>query len=420
MKDIKTNDNNVYKIALLVSLACVLQIAESLIPHPIPGLRLGLANIITLIALINLGFGYALEITVLRTVLSSFMIGTFMSPGFVLSFASGIMSTITMGFLYWLAHAKKQHLFSIVGISIVGALMHNVTQLSLAYFIMIKHTGIFIFLPWLSIGAVFIGWFTGIVSARICLRLKEERGKNPAIKEVLKGRTPLLLNHYTPGESLIHRLPPEIKIASIIILSLAVLIINSYWFYASLFIFFMAVTVISRTSFNDLFLSARRSSSLIFASFLFPVFFNSGKHVLSRFIYCTITTEGLNTGIIFALRIICLILASSLLSRTTSPEDLTRGLARVLSPLRPLGISGKRAAMILSLSWRAVPVFWEMAKHSIRKMDLKKIKSPRNLTVFMSDIITNLYLETDDLTDSLKGFYREEPASLRKEAAEIL
>ena len=176
MKDIKTNNSNVYKVALLVSLACVLQIAESLIPHPIPGLRLGLANIITLVALINLGFGYALEITVLRTVVSSFMMGSFMSPGFMLSFAAGVMSTLTMGFLYWLAHAKKQHLFSIVGISIAGALVHNITQICLAYFIMIKHAGIFIFLPWLSIGAVFIGWFTGVVSSKICLKLKEMEG----------------------------------------------------------------------------------------------------------------------------------------------------------------------------------------------------------------------------------------------------
>ena len=63
-------DRRIHKIALLVSLACVLQIAETFIPHPIPGLRLGLANMLTLTAMVILGFGYALQIAILRTLLS--------------------------------------------------------------------------------------------------------------------------------------------------------------------------------------------------------------------------------------------------------------------------------------------------------------------------------------------------------------
>jgi len=399
MRENQKNSDNIYKVALLVSLACVLQIAESLIPHPIPGLRLGLANIITLVVLINLGFGYALEITVLRTVLSSFVMGTFMSPGFILSFAAGVMSTFTMGFLYWLAHTWKQRLFSIVGISVAGALVHNIVQLGLAYFIMIRHPGIFVFLPWLSIGAVFIGWFTGVVSSKICLKLKEMEGRRLASK-VKKEYQELKLSHYLAGDSIIHRILPEIKIAGVIILSLAVLFFSSPWFYAALFVFFAALATISTTSFRYLFSSARRCSSLIFASFLFPVFFNSGKHVVSHFAYFNITSEGLNTGIIFALRLIFLIWASSLLVRTTSPEDLGRGLARILSPLRPLGISGKRVAAILSLSWVAIPVFWEIARNSFRNLDLRKAKDPRNLITFMSDIIVNLYLEAESLAGS--------------------
>ena len=402
MKENQTTDNNIYKIALLVSLACVLQIAESFIPHPVPGLRLGLANIITLVALVNLGFGYSLEITILRTVLSSFVMGTFMSPGFILSFAAGVMSTLTMGFLYWLAHVWKQRLFSIVGISVAGALVHNIVQLGLAYLILVKHAGIFIFLPWLSIGAVFIGWFTGVVSGKICLKLKETEGRRVASK-VKKEYQGLKFSHYLAGDSIVHRILPEIKIASIVILSLAVLFFSSLWFYAALVVFFAAVAAISTTSFRYLFSSARRCSSLIFASFLFPVFFNSGKHVVSHIAYFNITSEGLNTGIVLALRIIFLIWASSLLARTTSPEDLGKGLSRILSPLQPLGISGKRVAAILSLSWTAIPVFWEIARNSIRELDLKKAKDLRNLTTFMSDIIVNLYLETGELTDSWKG-----------------
>ena len=82
-----SDNSRTYKIALLISISCVLQISESFIPHPIPGLRLGLANMLTLVALVTLGFRAALEIAVLRTVLSAFIMGTFMSPTFVLSFS---------------------------------------------------------------------------------------------------------------------------------------------------------------------------------------------------------------------------------------------------------------------------------------------------------------------------------------------
>ena len=157
-------DNKIYKIALLVALACVLQIAESLIPHPIPGLRLGLANMLTLTAMVVLGFRYALEVAVLRTILSAFIMGTFMSPTFILSFAGAVTSTLIMGFFYWLSGVHRRFRFSIIGLSIIGAFCHNLVQLYLAYLLLVKHEGIFVFFPWLSIGAVATGWVVGVVA----------------------------------------------------------------------------------------------------------------------------------------------------------------------------------------------------------------------------------------------------------------
>ncbi len=163
-------DRKIYKIALLVSISCVLQISESLIPHPIPGLRLGLANMVTLIALVTLGFRSALEIAIFRTVLSSFIMGTFMSPTFILSFSGAAISTLVMGFFYWLSSFHRRYRLSIIGISIIGALSHNIIQLYLAYLILVKHGGIFVFFPWLCIGAVVTGWITGTVAGSVMIK----------------------------------------------------------------------------------------------------------------------------------------------------------------------------------------------------------------------------------------------------------
>lgn len=397
--------HSVYKIALLVSISCVLQISESLIPHPIPGLRLGLANVITLIALITMGLRCALEVTILRTLLSSFIMGTFMSPTFILSFSGGLISTLVMGFFYWLAFFHKRLRLSIVGISVVGALTHNIVQIYIAYLILIKHPGIFVLFPWLIIGAVFMGWVTGIAAGKVCQKLKEAQGQEVIIDKIQTDYSNLMLKSYMAGSTIIHRLSAEIKIAIIFLLSLAVLIISNLWFYLGLFIFLAVMIIISRTSFIFLFSKLKRYASLVLISFLFPIFINHGNHVLLSLAYFRITTEGINTGIVFSTRIIFLVLASSLLTRTTSPEDLTRGLTRMLSPLSPLGISGKRMASILSLSWMAIPIFWEMARNIIRRVDLKKAKNIRNLIPLLSDFIVTLYLETEQVSASWEKDY---------------
>lgn len=397
MNEIKES-HNVYKIALLVSIACILQIAESLIPHPIPGLRLGLANVITLIALVIMGFGYAMEITILRTILGSFLMGTFMSPTFILSFSGGVISTLIMGFFLWLSRGHKPIRFSIVGISIVGALTHNIVQLYLAYLILVKHPGIFIFFPWLCIGAVIMGWVTGIVAGQVCLNLKERKRPDGESAEVTRADCSSLgFQQYLPGHSVIHRLPAEIKIVCLVILSLAMLTFNNLSLYLGLSFLLIMIFIASQTPPGFLLMRARKYASMMFASFLFPLFFNSNGHVLSQLAYLKITAEGLNTGAILSLRILFLALLSSVLARTTSPQDLAQGLAKALSPLRILGISGKRIAAIFSLSWMAIPVFLGVSKTILRSLDFKKAKNISRLISLLSDFITRFYLETEQM-----------------------
>ena len=83
-------DNKIYKIALLVALACVLQIAESLIPNFLsPVCDWGWT--VNFTAMVVLGFRYALVVAVLRTILGAFIMGTFMSPTFILSFSGAVL-----------------------------------------------------------------------------------------------------------------------------------------------------------------------------------------------------------------------------------------------------------------------------------------------------------------------------------------
>ncbi len=410
MSGAEQRTTNIYRMALLVAIACVLQISESLIPHPIPGLRLGLANVLTVTALVNLGFGCALELAILRTLLSAFILGTFMSPGFILSFSGAVVSALTMGALYWLSGLNRRYRLSLVGISIVGALSHNVTQLCLAYLILVRHKGIFAFFPWLGIGAVLTGWLTGAVASAVCRKLQTGRRQVSAVETPTAGRTAPTSRQYLKGSSFLHRLPAEIKIISILILSLAVLVWNDLWVTAALFSLIVVVVVLSRTSFTFLLCRFKKYSSLLLIAFLLPVLFNSGRHSLMSVGSFQVTSEGLSTGVLLAWRILCLVVLSTLLLRTTSAEELARGLARVLSPLRVVGISGKRTATILSLSLTAIPVVGERVKNMIRVANLKKPRNLRQLVPLLSDLVAVLYAEPE-----VQGVKQDSSGSLQEE-----
>lgn len=390
--------NKVYKIVFFVSLATVLQISESLIPHPIPGIRLGLANVITLISLVTLGFGPTLEIAVLRTILSSFIMGTFMSPTFILSFSGAILSTVIMGSFYWLSRWHQHYRFSLVGISVIGALTHNITQLCLAYFLLIKHPGIFVFLPWLCIAAVIMGWVTGLVAVNVCRKLEEPRALLKTDNLFQKPKTAgsaTGIDHYLPGTSFLHRMPARIKMAGLLVMSVLVLAFTNFWLYLGLFAGFAGLVFLARISWASLLFRARKYAFLILSAFLFPALFLASGQVLYTFAWFRITIEGLQSGAFFGARILFLILANSLLIQTTSIEEMSSGLASLLAPFRVFGFSEKRIALIFSLSMAAIPIFWETASNCIKQANLKKVRNISKLIPLLSTIIVTLYRETE-------------------------
>jgi heptaprenyl diphosphate synthase len=149
-----------YRIAVLSAYALALYGFEALLPTPIPWLRLGLANIITVVALILYGFRTAIMVTLIRIILASIFTGTFLGPAFMLSFSGGVLSTAAMGAVYFLT----KNLFSAVGLSIIGALFHNLAQLSLAYFLFIQRIEAVLII---SPVVILIGTLTGLANGVI-------------------------------------------------------------------------------------------------------------------------------------------------------------------------------------------------------------------------------------------------------------
>ena len=159
-----------YRIALLSAYAVALHAFESLLPTPIPWLRLGLANIITLVTLLLYGFRAAMVVTLIRVILASLFIGTFLGPAFILSLGGGVTSTVAMGLILSVA----PRLFSTIGLSLIGALFHNIAQLVLAYFLFIQRIeAILLISPFIILIGALTGTVNGVISDLLIKNLKK-------------------------------------------------------------------------------------------------------------------------------------------------------------------------------------------------------------------------------------------------------
>ena len=155
----------VRKIALLgviTAATIVIAIAESFIPSiGIPGVKLGLANIMILITLYELGILEAAGISIIRVLVVSLVRGTFLSMGFLMSLTGAVLSLGIM-ILFYLVIKK----FSIIAVSVVGSLFHVFGQMLIAS-IYLGTTFVIYYLPIVSISAIITGVLVGIIAKLI-------------------------------------------------------------------------------------------------------------------------------------------------------------------------------------------------------------------------------------------------------------
>ena len=167
----------VQKMALLGVLtagAIVIAILESFIPSiGIPGVKLGLANIVILVILYELGIVEAIIVNLLRVIVVGLVRGTFLGMGFLMSLTGAVLSLGIMVLFYLLI--KK---FSIIGVSVIGSIFHVTGQILIAM-LYLGTAYIVLYLPVIAISAIITGVFVGII-AQLIIRtgiIKKQREK---------------------------------------------------------------------------------------------------------------------------------------------------------------------------------------------------------------------------------------------------
>lgn len=157
--------NKVAYFGVFTALALIFSYVETLIPihFGVPGIKLGLANLLIVIMLYKTSVRDALLLSVVRIVLSGFLFGNMFS--ILYSLAGGLLSLTMMAFL------RKRDSFSVIGVSIAGGVFHNIGQLIIAG-VVVENFKVSYYLPVLLVAGVLTGALIGVISGEVLKRIR--------------------------------------------------------------------------------------------------------------------------------------------------------------------------------------------------------------------------------------------------------
>ncbi len=161
------NERNKY-LSVFIVIASLLYIVEGLIPKPLPWLKLGLANIATVVALFFFDFKFLIKMVLIRVFVGAVITATLFTPSFLLSFSGAVSSTVIMYFLLKIFNEN----ISPIGVSIIGAITHLSAQLSVVYLVILKDKDVFMIIPYLLICGVISGLVVGYLAYKVINEIK--------------------------------------------------------------------------------------------------------------------------------------------------------------------------------------------------------------------------------------------------------
>lgn len=164
MKSIRiTPDADDHRIARLAALAIGLHLIEAVVPSPLPGVKPGIANIVTLYVLYRFDFATAAWVSLLRVFASSLLLGNFLSPTFALSLTGALLSLLILA----AAIRLPGRWFGPVSLSILAAAAHIAGQLLVVRLWLIPHAGMAYLIPVFALAALVFGTINGLIAAKL-------------------------------------------------------------------------------------------------------------------------------------------------------------------------------------------------------------------------------------------------------------
>ncbi|WP_078429448.1 energy-coupling factor transporter transmembrane component T family protein [Alkalihalobacterium alkalinitrilicum] len=165
----------------------------------------------------------------------------------------------------------------------------------------------------------------------------------------------ILIGQYVQGKSILHRLDPRAKLLAVFLLVIVVFIANSWVSYAVIIVFCFATILLSKVPIRYIYKGLRPILLLVLITLIIHLLLNKEGQLVFDWGPIKIYESGITQGVFISIRLLVLVIFTSLLTLTTKPMDLTDGLESILSPFKRFGLPAHELALMMSISLRFIP-----------------------------------------------------------------
>ena len=220
----------------------------------------------------------------------------------------------------------------------------------------------------------------------------------------------ITLGQYYQTESVVHRLDPRVKLMATVIFIISLFVVNNFWGYLLAAGFLALVIRLSHVPFKFMVKGMKAILLLLILTVVFNLFLTPGEPLITLW-KLTITKEGLITAIKMAVRLSFLIIGSSVMTLTTTPNNLTDGMESLLHPLKRIHVPVHEISMMMSIALRFIPILLEetdkiMKAQIARGADFESgnlIKKAKSMVPLLVPLFISAFRRANDLAMAMEA-----------------
>lgn len=220
----------------------------------------------------------------------------------------------------------------------------------------------------------------------------------------------ITLGQYYPADSVIHKLDPRVKLFGTLIYIISLFVFKGLPAFILAAIFLVVLIKLSKVPFFYMVKGLKTIVLIMLFAAVFNLFLTPGTKLVSFWIF-TITYEGLKNAVVMMVRLIFLIIGTSLMTLTTTPNELTDGLEKALSPLKYIKVPVHEIAMMMSIALRFIPILIEetdkiMKAQMARGADFEHgnlIQKAKNMVPLLVPLFVSAFRRANDLAMAMEA-----------------
>lgn len=221
----------------------------------------------------------------------------------------------------------------------------------------------------------------------------------------------ITIGQYLPGDSPVHKMDPRVKILLSFVYIIIIFFVKNFVGYAIITAFTFFVIFISHIHFKYIFKGIKPIIIIIIFTAFLNLFLTPEGQIVFKYGPFTITDKGIYTAVFMVLRLVFLIIGTSILTLTTSPISLTDGIERLLSPFKRIGVPAHELAMMMTIALRFIPTLLDetdkiMKAQMARGADFESgniVRRAKNLIPILVPLFISSFRRADELATAMEA-----------------